>query len=278
MAFQPPTRPHTANPRVVLNTSIFHPRPGSAASNRTTTSVSSANANTNKGHDRRKSRDREHEWEDAWDSGSDHDDLDQQPSASGNGRTNGAGNGQGRGHVPAPIPIRSQSHHRQDSGGSNIAASWASGSYQHVSHRPTLSASKTYTEGAPPPPPGTAVHSEPMEPSSTSASGSRLPPGGAWEIIEPVHEVKEVVVPVKVGKEAIRDNVDDILKGQSRLVVGEYGYVIDGRADDLRPSPAVSVSTSLIVSAPNTDLGTYQPIFGFPILVIWPRQLHSAGL
>lgn len=208
MAFQPPTRPHTANPRVVLNTSIFHPRPGSAASNRTTTSVSSANK---KGHDRQRSRDREHEWEDAWDSGSDHEDLDQ-PS----GRTNGAsaGNGGGR-NVPAPIPIRTQSHHRQDSGGSTVAASWASGSYQHVSHRPPLSASKTYTEGAPPPPPGTAIHSEPMEASSTSASGSRLPPGGAWEIIEPVQEEKEVAIPAKVGKEAIRENVDDILKGQS---------------------------------------------------------------
>ena len=186
----------------MLNTSIFHPRPGSAASNRTTTSVSST---SKKGHDRQKSRDREHEWEDAWDSGSDHEDLDQ-PS----GRTNGAGR-----NVPAPIPIRTQSHHRQDSGGSAIAASWASGSYQHVSQRPPLSASKTYTEGAPPPPPGTAIQSEPMEADSMSASGSRLPPGGAWEIIEQVQEEKEAVIPAKVGKEAIRENVDDILKGQS---------------------------------------------------------------
>ena len=48
-----------------------------------------------------------------------------------------------------------------------------------------------------------------------SASGSRLPPGGAWEIIEQVQEEKEAVIPAKVGKEAIRENVDDILKGQS---------------------------------------------------------------
>lgn len=265
MAFQPPTRPHTANPRVVLNTSLFHPRPGSAASNRTTTSISSA---THKGHDRRKSRDREHEWEDAWDSGSDHEDLDQ-PSASGAGRTNGVGNqNRGNGHGPSPIPIRSQSHHRQDSGGSAVAASWASESYQHVSHRPPLSASKTYTEGAPPPPPGTAVHSEPMEPSSTSASGSRLPPGGAWEIIEPVQEEK-VVIPVKVGKEAIRENVDDILRGQFQ--VARWGSRRRTRADSLRPITIAGLASYLTLGTPHAHFCTRSLVFRLSIPIVCSR-------
>lgn len=218
MAFQPPTRPHTANPRGVLNASIFHPRPGSAASNRTTAS-SSSHTTKGQGHARGRSRDREHEWEDAWDSGSDHEDLDRPLSST--SRLNGAGNGNGNHGVndpyaptgPAPIPIGggSHAHRRQDSGGSAVAASWASGSYQHVSHRPPLSTSKTFTEGAAPPPPGTGLTSE-VVPERTS-SGSRLPPGGAWEIVDSVNDESEMRIPIKVGKEAIRENVDDILKG-----------------------------------------------------------------
>lgn len=213
MAFQPPTRPHTANPRVVLSSSFFPARPSSAASNRTKSSVSSTTGKGH-GHAHRPSRDHEHEWEDAWDSGSDHEDLDHP------GRTQSNTGTHGNGYSSVAIPIRSQSHNRQSSGSDAVAASWASGSYQHVAHRPPLAASKTFTEGTTPPPPGTAT--SPKIISTSVASGSRLPPGGAWEMVEPLQEEREIEMPVKVGKEAIRENVDDILKGQP-LHRGRYG-------------------------------------------------------
>lgn len=207
MPFQPPTRPHTANPRVVLNPSVFPARPSSAASNRTSSSLSTA-AGKGTSQAQRRSKDREHEWEDAWDSGSDHEDHDQAGGAHPNKVSNGIGYGS------VPIPIQSQNHQRQGSGSSVVAASWASGSYQHVSYRPPLSTSKTFTEGATPPPPGTTIY--PDMSSASIPSGSRLPPGGAWELVDPVQEEQERPVPIKVGKEAIRENVDDILKGETR--------------------------------------------------------------
>jgi hypothetical protein len=190
MAFQPPTRPHSANPHIILNSSIF-PRPSSAASNRT----KAPSPTKLHSHNRRS-----HEWEDAWDSGSDHDD-DVPTGLKGNG--------------PAPIPINAKGngngHQRQSSNGSVVAASWASGSYQHVSHRPVLTTSKTYTEGAIPPPPGTA--SPTTATGHGESSGSKLPPGGAWELVDPVVEDDEVAPPLRAGKEAIREDVDAILRG-----------------------------------------------------------------
>jgi hypothetical protein len=50
-----------------------------------------------------------------------------------------------------------------------------------------------------------------------------LPPGGAWEIVEPselneLHQPtnaeQEEVQGVKVGKEAIREDIDDVLRGE----------------------------------------------------------------
>lgn len=202
MAFQPPTRPHSANPHIILNSSIF-PRPSSAASNRTKSSIPSPTKLQSKNR-------RSHEWEDAWDSGSDHD--DDLPSLKGNGN----------GSVPIPInqSNNGNGHQREESTGSMVAASWAFGSYQHVSHRPVLNTSKTYTEGAIPPAPGTA--SPTTSKGFGESSGSKLPPGGAWELVDPVvDEEDEVVPPIRAGKEAIRDDVNDILRGRS-LMVSEY--------------------------------------------------------
>jgi hypothetical protein len=95
-----------------------------------------------------------------------------------------------------------------------VAASWASGSYQHVSHRPSLATAKTYTEGAIPPAPGTATATGSF--GNGESSGSKLPPGGAWELIDPVVEEDQVELPAKVGKEAIREDANDILRGRSR--------------------------------------------------------------
>jgi hypothetical protein len=50
------------------------------------------------------------------------------------------------------------------------------------------------------------------------ASGSRLPPGGAWELVDPVVEEQEARLPVRVGKEAIREDANDILRGRSRYM------------------------------------------------------------
>jgi hypothetical protein len=47
------------------------------------------------------------------------------------------------------------------------------------------------------------------------ASGSRLPPGGAWELVDPVVEEQEIGLPVRAGKEAIREDANDILRGRS---------------------------------------------------------------
>lgn len=193
MPFQPPTRPHSANPHIILNSSIF-PRPSSAASNRTKSPT--------KRHLHRGS----HEWEDAWDSGSDNEDHDQ-PTP---GLRNGA----------VPIPINGNGtgngHQRQSSNGSVVAASWASGSYQHISHRPAFNTSKTYTEGAIPPPPGTASLGDADQGKS---SVSALPPGGAWELVDPVVEEEYSAPPPKAGKEAIREDADEILRGRLKAVI-----------------------------------------------------------
>jgi hypothetical protein len=193
MPFQPPTRPHSANPHIILNSSIF-PRPSSAASNRTKSSIPSPT----KRHLHRGS----HEWEDAWDSGSDNEDHDQpRPDL-----RNGA--------APIPINGNGNGHQRESSTGSVVAASWASGSYQHISHRPMLNTSKTYTEGAIPPPLGTA---SPSGTGQGESSGSRLPPGGAWELVDPVVEEEEdLAPPPKAGKEAIRQDANEILRGRMR--------------------------------------------------------------
>ena len=198
MAFQPPTRPHSANPHIILNSSIF-PRPSSAASNRTKPPSPTKLHSSNR---------RSHEWEDAWDSGSDHED-DLPTGLKGNGA--------------APIPIRpnGNGHQRQSSTGSVVAGSWASGSYQHVSHRPALNTSKTYTEGATPPPLGTG--SPATAGGHGESSGSRLPPGGAWELVDPVVEEEEMVPPVRAGKEAIREDVDAILRGMPLVL----SYILD---------------------------------------------------
>jgi hypothetical protein len=74
-----------------------------------------------------------------------------------------------------------------------------------------LNSSKTYTEGAIPPPPGTA--SPTTATGNADSSGSKLPPGGAWELVDPVVEEEEMVPPARAGKEAIREDANDILRG-----------------------------------------------------------------
>lgn len=236
MAFQPPTRPHSANPHIILNSSIF-PRPTSAASNRTKAPSPTKLNSKNR---------RSHEWDDAWDSGSDHDNEDDGPGLKGIG--------------PAPIPIRpnGNGHQRQSSTGSVVAASWASGSYQHISHRPALNTAKTYTEGATPPTPGTA--SPTTATGNGESSGSKLPPGGAWELVEPVVEEDEAPPP-RAGKEAIREDVDAILRGMYSFTT--YYPSIYQYSDPLQLLSSLHISNS----APTTpSTGPTNPSSIFPFL------------
>jgi len=79
-----------------------------------------------------------------------------------------------------------------------------------------LNTSKTYTEGAAPPPLGTG--SPATATGHGESSGSKLPPGGAWELVDPVVEEEEVVQPMRAGKEAIREDMDAILRGMAVLL------------------------------------------------------------
>ena len=167
----------------------------------------------------------ETEWEDAWDSASDTEDKGE-PKGMKSSRIPGSGAMKASASVPVSVAIPSRG---ESSSSNNVAASWASTSYMHVSRpsgsggsrtRPHYASSKTYTEGVEPPPPGTSV----PEPAglaggvngSTIAGGrSKLPPGGAWEIVDPVDLREEnTTPPPKVGKEAIRPDAEDILKGE----------------------------------------------------------------
>jgi hypothetical protein len=137
-----------------------------------------------------------------------------------------------------------------------VSASWASGSYQHVSHRPALNTSKTYTEGAAPPPLGTG--SPTTATGHGESSGSKLPPGGAWELVDPVVEEVEVVPPIRAGKEAIREDVDAILRGMP-IQLFYFTWLINR-------SSTTTILASLVKLGPfNTNNGTHKPIIRLPI-------------
>ncbi|WVW81810.1 hypothetical protein I302_103807 [Kwoniella bestiolae CBS 10118] len=216
MPFQPPTRPHSANPG--MNPSIFPRTVSSSQVYKHDTKQQKSSSMSSFG---RHSASAE-EWEDAWDSSSDkEDDL--------------VGVGVGSEGMmksrTVPIPSNGNGHGRIEEG--PIIGSWASNSYHHVSPpspvksaRPNFQTSKTYTEGAVPPLPGTILSEgryNASGPGSGSGSGSRskLPPGGAWEIVEP-SEIREqdedVEIPEKVGREAVKDDVEDILRDPLQLL------------------------------------------------------------
>jgi hypothetical protein len=133
---------------------------------------------------------RETEWEDAWDSSSDKEDHDP--------------------HSKGVHKKRSSESTRP-----GVSTSWASTSYQHVSHpsppsRPALGSSKTYTGGAVPPKPGTV----------SNGSTSKLPPGGAWEIVEATEVQVQEPCLEKIGESAVREDLEDVLRGTSSGVLG----------------------------------------------------------
>lgn len=165
------------------------------------------------------------DWEDAWDSSSDKED---------GGEPSG---------VPVPMPGGGRQS-RDD--GDGIAASWASTSYTHVAYpnssptRPALPQSKTFTEGVAPPAPGTsAINGALRSHGHGHVGGSRLPPGGAWEIVEPEEIIEEEQEPIKTGKEAVRVDVENILHDPLELL---HSLSLD--------SPAISRASSRSSSFP----------------------------
>jgi len=183
----PPTRPHSGNPHIALNPSVF-PSSSRPSSRNASASITSFIVP------------REAEWEDAWDSSSDPEDAPPSKMAMSS--------------KGVPIPTQANGPSRSEV---NVAASWASTSYQHIlaPSRPTMVAAKTYTDGVVLPSPGTVVNGR----------SGKLPPGGAWEIVESadVREA-EAVGPIKVGKEAVREDVEEILKGVGSLHATPKAY------------------------------------------------------
>ena len=210
MPFQPPTRPHSANPHAVLNSSLF-PSSASSVARPPTNRTASLQATSSYS---RLSRD----WEDAWDSSSDNDEPTERLSNRPSGR-NSPKNG-----MPIPQARRADPKSEINGGSDPVAASWASGSYQHISYpsslshnplqRPVLITSKTYAEPTTAPPPGTSL--SPSHVSDIKESASKLPPGGSWEIVDQA-ELKEPekAEPATAGKEALRGDMEDILNGSS---------------------------------------------------------------
>lgn len=212
---QPPTRPHSANP-LTLNPSLsIFPRPSSRPTIPRGASMSSFGLVTKDAED----------WEDAWDSSSDKED----------------------GGEPSGMPMSMPGGGRKSrDDGEGIAASWASTSYTHVTYpnssptRPALPQSKTFTEGVAPPAPGTsAINGALRSHGHGHAGGSRLPPGGAWEIVEPEEIIEEEQEPIKTGKEAVRVDVENILRDPLELL---HSLSLD--------SPAISRASSRSSSFP----------------------------
>ncbi|GFZ52006.1 GTPase-activating protein [Saitozyma sp. JCM 24511] len=264
MPSAPPARPHSTSPHVSLslNPSLF-PRPSTPSGSRSSSDLSKSFL---RGESVSSLRQREAEWDDAWDSSSDKEDGDDEdgdgegedsltpgrspsPSASASAgspvRAGRDGQGvaksfsqavssaipiRGAGSVDPNRPVHPHERDKERERERGISSSWAS-SFQHVSlnsspSRPALPSSKTYTEGAPPPQPGTSLatstNGSPATATrgATGAGASKLPPGGAWEIVESrdCELGEEVVSPPKVGPEVVRSDVDEILRDPLQLL------------------------------------------------------------
>ncbi|WRT63831.1 uncharacterized protein IL334_000756 [Kwoniella shivajii] len=268
MPFQPPTRPHSANPG--MNPSIF-PRTVSSSSvykHIPSHQQQQHQQNSNQHQHQHQHQIQQHksssmtsfgktstteDWEDAWDSSSDKEDDIKATNTNITVNTNTSEPMEISKSVPIPVKIANNNNNYSQyrngntngngefsftpgsgsgsdiisgSGDKEVSASWNSTSYHHVSPpspivRPSLLQAKTYTEGAIPPAPGTSIPDS--YGGKSNGTGSKLPPGGAWEIVEP-SEIREDIqqgdlpIPEKVGKEAVKDDVEDILIDPLKLL------------------------------------------------------------
>lgn len=118
-------------------------------------------------------------------------------------------------------------------GSEGVVASWNSNSYTHINHptlntpsppsipRPQLQSIKTYNDATTAPTPGTGVLHESTGQSGNGTKGqgggggSKLPPGGSWEIVEEAELRDEVPKDLaKPGKEVVRSDFEEILNSQ----------------------------------------------------------------
>jgi len=242
MPLPPPTRPHSANPHQPLPAPLF---PSSASSSQPSlhrgTSMSSYTLP------------RETDWEDAWDSSSDKEDGGSAGKSSldlakGAITTNGVTKSSNS--TTDPIPIRNGAAEAS----SSVSGSWAS-SFQHVSHpsssSPHRNQPRVTNNKASPSTVSGQIGISPLPPiSDTKPAGqSKLPPGGAWEIVEPSEVVEPAVIEVpKVGKEAVRADIEDILRGKSHSASHITQTAIQAltvNEDPLQLLQGLSLSTSM---------------------------------
>ena len=133
-----------------------------------------------------RSRSREAEWEDAWDSGSDHEDESKLSGSVRSTKENGKA--------------------KQFEASESLEAS-----FQHLSHS-SVDERETRGQNAA----ASSAVRDPISALSTTngsrSAGTKLPPGGAWEIVESLPE-EEVIIATKVGAEAVREDADEIMRG-----------------------------------------------------------------
>jgi hypothetical protein len=259
MPLQPPTRPHSAHP---LNPSLF------ARSNASLTRPQPKRGFSLSAFGKA----REVDWEDAWDSSSDREDGG--PDDDDGARASPKASPVITSGATAPIPIKSTTA----TTGQAVSSSWAS-SFQHVSHpsstsphRPVLPSAKTYTNGAPPPQPGTVLPGTLGSGSDARSGGTaKLPPGGAWELVEPDDVTEKVVQePVRKGKEAVRQDADDVLNGE----LGSRQDAQSCHAENPDPLQLLQ-SLDLSSSAPTTPSSS-NPSSMFPFLPSTPADASSS--
>lgn len=205
----PPARPHSAHAYMPVSTSLFRtasPRSGSSVrptlGGRATSARGSLSSNSI----------RQTEWEDAWDSSSDRDDDDDTaPSTTASA---------------APIPIRAAARPSPPPSGNSgnsgsISTSWVSASYHPTPAKGTPPSVMASAHAGQPAPRAVVGASPPTATEAPGENGAarphppKLPPGGAWEIVETAEAEESQFLPGEsAGSEALRSDCDEVLRGE----------------------------------------------------------------
>jgi hypothetical protein len=133
--------------------------------------------------------------------------------------------------------------------------------------RPGLLMHKTYADATTAPEPGTAAMHGASGAGGTGRT-SKLPPGGSWEIVEEAELKEEAPVDIAPpGKEAVRQDVEDILRGElARNPVN----IADRRSLLMRRSIAASAITLNIHPLHAHHFPTFESQFDIPV----PRPIN----
>ncbi|KAL1413223.1 GTPase-activating protein [Vanrija albida] len=224
-ASAPPARPHSAHPYMMtLNTQLFR-----SSSHPTRPSSSASTPQDEHPPASRSRRSRDAEWDDAWDSSSDRsdDDDDGKPAAARFNPRRSTSTSASTTSVPAtssnahavPIPIlRAEASPPPPAAGS-ISTSWVSASYHPTPARGTPPSGPAGRALASSSGSGARAATPPTE--THAPAPTRLPPGGAWEIVETADAAEAPSTPTsKAGAEAVRPDADDILRDPLHLLGG----------------------------------------------------------